>query len=118
MFHEEEWRVRRFGRCTTSSSQDAWFPDPARGTEGLAHQRRQAAEACARCPVQYECLILALDHEINEGVSWGIWGGVCARDRRQAIEHATERHHGTPDARDVAQDLLVNLSPQAVDRIA
>ncbi|WP_093153617.1 WhiB family transcriptional regulator [Saccharopolyspora antimicrobica] len=108
MFHEEERRVRRFGRCTTSSSQDTWFPDPARGAEGLAHQRRQAAEACARCPVQAECLLLALEHEIYEGVSWGIWGGVCARDRREAIDRAAQRQQHTTDLRHLVHELLAD----------
>ncbi|MEV5542060.1 WhiB family transcriptional regulator [Saccharopolyspora shandongensis] len=109
MFREQEWRVRRHGRCTTSTSQDAWFPEPARGSGGLAHQRRQAVEACAGCPVRTECLVIALSHEVDEGASWGIWGGVCARDRREAIDRATGRLCGTPDIQLLARDVLARL---------
>ncbi|MGW5789217.1 WhiB family transcriptional regulator [Saccharopolyspora sp. NPDC003752] len=109
MFREQEWRVRSYGRCTTSTAQDAWFPEPARGADGLAHQRRQAVEACAGCPVRTECLMIALCHEVDEGVSWGIWGGVCARDRRAAIDREPRRLWRTPDIRCLACELLAHL---------
>ncbi|MEU5853659.1 WhiB family transcriptional regulator [Saccharopolyspora shandongensis] len=109
MFREQEWRVRSHGRCTTSTSQDAWFPEPARGADGLAHQRRQAFEACAGCPVRTECLVIALGHEVDEGFSWGIWGGVCARDRREAIDRATRRLSSPPDIRHLAHEVLVHV---------
>ncbi|MEV0700024.1 WhiB family transcriptional regulator [Saccharopolyspora sp. NPDC050389] len=109
MFREQEWRVRSHGRCTTSTSQDAWFPEPARGADGLARQRGQAVEACAGCPVRTECLVIALSHEADEGVSWGIWGGVCARDRREAIDRATGRLSSAPDIRRLAHEILVHV---------
>ncbi|WP_190812612.1 hypothetical protein [Saccharopolyspora pogona] len=50
-----------------------------------------------------------LTDESDEGTSWGIWGGVCARDRQQAIQHVTLRPHRKPDAITFAQQLLTTL---------
>lgn len=50
-----------------------FFPD--RG-QSLARARTM----CADCPVVQECLDLAI--ETNTG--WGVWGGMSARERRQA----------------------------------
>ncbi|MGI8311691.1 WhiB family transcriptional regulator [Saccharopolyspora hattusasensis] len=105
-----ERKVRQKGQCVSSPTQNAWFPAPARGAESLEYQRRQAANACAGCPVRTSCLTVALEYEIDEGASWGIWGGVCPRDRRQAIHGATQRPHCRPDATYLAHRLLEALS--------
>lgn len=65
---------------------------------------------CAGCPVQAECLAVALAYEIEEDLCWGIWGGVCARDRKQAIQRAKNSGpHAVPDAYHVACQLLAML---------
>ncbi|WP_256413781.1 WhiB family transcriptional regulator [Saccharopolyspora sp. ASAGF58] len=100
--------MHRQGRCV-DGIQGEWFPEPARGVDSLSRQRRQAKWACADCPVRTGCLVVALAYEIDEGESWGIWGGVCARDRRQAIRHATQHPGRRPDAIRVARQLLETL---------
>jgi hypothetical protein len=104
--------VFRNGRCVASAHSDRWFPEEPRGRDALALQRRYAREACAQCPVQVECLVVALSHEQESGASWGIWGGVCARDRKEAIERA-RRHdpEGPADFAAIAQQLLPVAEP-------
>jgi hypothetical protein len=87
--------VFRYGACVTtrkagSSTVDGWFRDEPRGRKALELQRRYAREACAGCPVRVECLVIALSHEQESGMSWGIWGGVCASDRASALHSARE----------------------------
>lgn len=80
---------RSQGRCRDSSMlvQDwatqaacrAQKPDDlfVRGAE-----QNQAKRVCAGCPVRTECLIEALDNEIE----WGVWGGMTERERRALIK--------------------------------
>lgn len=87
--------VYRYGACVPApdaeeSAMDCWFREEPRGRRALELQRRYAREACAACPVRAECLVMALSHEREGGLSWGIWGGVCARDRASALQHARE----------------------------
>ncbi|MGW5797412.1 WhiB family transcriptional regulator [Saccharopolyspora sp. NPDC003752] len=103
-----ERRVNCHGRCI-NAARDDWFPEPARGADSLSHQRHQARWACAGCPVRVDCLVVALSYELDEGESWGIWGGVCARDRRHAIRHATQCLERRPDAIRLARSLLEEL---------
>lgn len=104
-------RVFRYGACVPAreanpSAVDGWFRDEPRGRKALELQRRYAREACAGCPVRAECLVIALSHEQETGMSWGIWGGVCARDRASALHHAGES----------AQDGGVNVE-EVADRL-
>lgn len=87
--------VFRYGACVPASAEepsavDGWFRDEPRGRKALELQRKYAREACARCPVRAECLVIALSHEQETGMSWGIWGGICAGDRASALRHARE----------------------------
>lgn len=51
--------------------------------------------------------MVALSYEADAGVSWGIWGGVCARDRERAIVDAKEADsEGDLDLPGVADQLL------------
>ncbi|WP_408014185.1 WhiB family transcriptional regulator [Saccharopolyspora elongata] len=108
VFRDLERRVNRHGRCV-NATRDEWFPEPARGADSLSRQRQRARWACADCPVQADCLVVALSYELDEGESWGIWGGVCARDRRQAIRLATQHPGCRPDAFRMARRLLEEL---------
>lgn len=78
-------RVYREGRCVNAPSQDPWFDSDARGVQARQRQRQRAREVCADCLVRGECLAVALAFEAQMGESWGIWGGVCARDRQDVI---------------------------------
>lgn len=99
--------VRRHGACVTTSKPDMWFRGEPRGRVALEVQRRYARQTCASCPVQRECLMVALSYEAEAGVSWGIWGGVCARDREKAIFDAKEADpEGDLDLPSVADQLL------------
>lgn len=66
-----DWRHR--ASCRTDVDPEVFFPvstKPAFAQEALA--------ICAACPVREECLSMALD----EGIDEGIWGGVTADGRR------------------------------------
>lgn len=108
--------VRRDGACVTTSKPDMWFRGEPRGRVALEVQRRYARQTCESCPVRRECLMLALSYEAEAGVSWGIWGGVCARDRETAILDAKET--GPEDALDLPGIADQLLSWAAVDERA
>ena len=62
----------------------AWYQQAAcRGMDGRlffaerGEDVRPAKATCARCPVQPECLEVALATP-----QWGIWGGMSERERR------------------------------------
>lgn len=113
-------KVFRYGACvpapdTESSLVDGWFREEPRGRKALELQRRYAREACAGCPVRADCLVIALSHEEESGMSWGIWGGVCAKDRQSALQRAREEHpDGAVHVAEVARQLLSGV---ATDRI-
>ncbi len=45
--------------------------------------RREARAICASCPVQLECLALAVDWETaGGGGRYGMWGGLTAGERK------------------------------------
>ncbi len=61
--------LQRNGRCTEEGSHDLFFSErPAELT--------QAQEICGQCRVRVRCLEIALD----EGLEWGVWGGVIFWD--------------------------------------
>lgn len=90
-FRQKVQRVHQHGACVVASNPDSWFRDEPRGPGALDLQRRHAEDACAACPVHQECLTIALTNEAETGMCWGIWGGVCARDRQDALERAEQR---------------------------
>jgi WhiB family redox-sensing transcriptional regulator len=44
--------------------------------------QREAAKLCRGCPVQMECLVDALDNQIE----FGVWGGLTERQRRALLK--------------------------------
>lgn len=77
---EAAWAsVRAQARCAVSTlDPDEW--SPANAEPALARREAAAAIAvCADCPVQAECLVLALAHwKIGQH---GIWGGLVPAER-------------------------------------
>ena len=53
-----------------------FFPDTS--LEGDGHVKPEVWEACAACPVAQQCL----DHAINTGEMYGVWGGRLLTPRR------------------------------------
>ncbi len=47
--------------------------------KGTAQNR--AKQVCGQCPVRTECLAEALDN----GIEWGVWGGMTERERRALL---------------------------------
>lgn len=64
------------------SDPDAWFPEVAgKGSFAAAHM---AKRICFTCPVQRECLELALSGaDSYDGTAHGIWGGTTPLERRE-----------------------------------
>lgn len=54
---------------------EMFFPEPA----DKGGNSRQARKICARCSVQRECFIYAMENDIR----FGIWGGTVERTRRR-----------------------------------
>lgn len=52
---------------------DAFFPDGRRYDE----QSTAAIAVCRTCPVRLDCL----QHALNEGEDYGVWGGIDERVR-------------------------------------
>lgn len=73
---EEDWRSA--GACL-SADPDLFFPISGSGRS--MEQAAQAKAVCARCLVQGECLGFAL----RTRQAHGIWGGLTAEERHQAI---------------------------------
>lgn len=68
---------------------DPWFP-----LSGLDQDGQAAKRICASCPVQDDCLQVALT--FNE--DYGIWGGLTAAERRAL---ASPTRHTAPTGRAV-----------------
>ncbi|MBQ0923087.1 WhiB family transcriptional regulator [Saccharopolyspora endophytica] len=74
------------GKCVRQPFSADWFHDDARGGRAVERQRSRARQACSGCPLRPQCLAMALEFEADDGHSWGIWGGVSARDRREVLQ--------------------------------
>ncbi len=48
--------------------------------------QKRAALICRRCPVVAECLVDALDNQVE----FGVWGGMTERQRRKLIKQHPE----------------------------
>ena len=85
-------RVDARGMCTGTAN-DAWHPEDDPTTdEGRADYEATARGLCRGCPVQDECLILALRTEARRGVeSHGIWGGTAPWERKRMLRRIKVR---------------------------
>ncbi len=66
----EDWTAQAACRDT---SPDQLF---VRGAE-----QNKVKQVCAGCSVRTECLVEALDNQIE----WGVWGGMTERERRALL---------------------------------
>ena len=48
--------------------------------------QRDAARLCSGCPVKTECLIEALDNQVE----YGVWGGMTERQRRALLKRCPD----------------------------
>jgi WhiB family transcriptional regulator, redox-sensing transcriptional regulator len=87
------WRVA--AKCRTTDAEDLFVT----GT-----QQQQAKLICRTCPVRTECLAHALD----EGIEFGVWGGMTERERRALLRRR-------PDV-ESWMDLLTDARRAHVDR--
>lgn len=87
--------IGRRGKCAkpvppiTRRRHDPWYDHKAvPGRYSRDEQRRRARRACCGCPVQQECLLVALALETEAGACWGYWGGTIPRTEQQCSSHA------------------------------
>jgi hypothetical protein len=71
-FKENSWMGD--GLCSQTDP-DIFFPESGQATH-------QAVKICNRCPVQAKCFEFAMEN----GESYGIWGGVPTRGRREMMK--------------------------------
>lgn len=67
--------VRSHARCAGAT--ERWFPEPEMGAPA-----REAKAECRKCPVQVDCLEIALER----GEPSGIWGGKTTSERRSIMK--------------------------------
>lgn len=75
----EDWRDS--SACLTADP-ELFFPNGSEG--GAKHIAFEAKAICARCPVASDCLEFAL----NEGIHYGIYGGLDDHERRRLRRRA------------------------------
>ena len=68
----ERWNWRGAARCRADDAEELFV---------TGAQQREARMFCRSCPVRTECLAHALD----EGVEFGVWGGMTERERRALL---------------------------------
>lgn len=89
-------RVQAKGLCvpkgapTVNAEQDPWFPPDRFGAAAKAAARA----ACKGCPVQRECLELALREERAVSNVWGVRGGRSVGERQQMVARRAARGGG------------------------
>jgi hypothetical protein len=89
-------RVQARGLCvpegapTVNAERDPWFPSDRFGAAAKAAAR----SACRGCPVQRECLELALREERAVSNVWGVRGGRSVGERQQMVARRAARGGG------------------------
>jgi WhiB family transcriptional regulator, redox-sensing transcriptional regulator len=73
----DRWNWRSAARCRTAD---------AEGLFVTGARQREARGFCRTCPVRTECLAHALD----QGVEFGVWGGMTERQRRALLRARPE----------------------------
>jgi WhiB family redox-sensing transcriptional regulator len=68
----ERWNWRGAARCRADEAEELFV---------TGAQQREARMFCRSCPVRTECLAHALD----QGVEFGVWGGMTERERRALL---------------------------------
>lgn len=93
-----EWMERAKCRGMNSAQADAtFFPEvdgPGKSNEAKRFCQGTRYRGDTPCPVQTECLQLALDTDSR----WGIWGGVSERGRRYMHRDVWREGRETTDA--------------------
>jgi WhiB family transcriptional regulator, redox-sensing transcriptional regulator len=72
--------------------------DPELFFDPRARSERRAKSICSRCPVQSDCLLLAMQSHAD----FGVWGGLTSRERRKLVRQPAFG----PDLRPVLQARL------------
>ena len=72
-----QWNWRAAARCRTTDAEELFV---------TGARQREARMVCRSCPVRTECLAHALD----EGVEFGVWGGMTERERRGLLRTRPE----------------------------
>lgn len=68
------------GALCAQTDPEAFFPHPG----PLGASDRRLKRICAACPVRRPCL----EYALAEGLEYGVWGGLTARERMKLQEKA------------------------------
>jgi WhiB family redox-sensing transcriptional regulator len=83
--------MRRALCATGGHDPEMWFPEP----QDSPLKAARALWVCRRCPVRGQCLRHAMETE-ESGSSWGIRGGMTARERARKRNKLRKRNDRSP----------------------